>query len=77
MTEKMENALRHISSSLDVDPWAIEEVEKVFKAYEQQPQDGDLISRQAVINAFCNESDISSCPYRDKGKKYASCDTGF
>ena len=45
-----------------------------IQALEQtQPQDDDLISRQAVINAFCNECDISSCPYRDKGKKYASC----
>ena len=39
MTERMENALRHIKTSVDVDPWAVEVVEKVFKAYEQQPQD--------------------------------------
>ena len=32
MTERMENALRHISSSLDVDPWAVEEVERIFMA---------------------------------------------
>ena len=32
MTERMENALRHIKSSLDVDPWAVEEVQRVFKA---------------------------------------------
>ena len=51
----------------------VEELEQKVKALEQQPQDGDLISRKAVINAFCNECDISSCPYRDKGKKYASC----
>ena len=31
MTERMENALRHIKTSVDVDPWAIEEVERVFK----------------------------------------------
>ena len=35
MTERMENALRHIKTSVDVDPWAVEEVERVFKAYEQ------------------------------------------
>ena len=32
MTEKMETALRHIKSSLDVDPWAVEEVERIFMA---------------------------------------------
>ena len=31
MTERMELALNHIRSSLDVDPWAVEVVEKVFK----------------------------------------------
>ena len=35
MTERMENALNHIKTSIDVDPWAVEEVERVFKAYEQ------------------------------------------
>lgn len=35
MTERMENALNHIKTSVDVDPWAVEEVERVFKAYEQ------------------------------------------
>ena len=31
MTERMENTLRHIKTSVDVDPWAVEEVERVFK----------------------------------------------
>lgn len=31
MTERMENALNHIKTSVDVDPWAMEEVERVFK----------------------------------------------
>lgn len=31
MTEKMTNTLNHIKSSVDVDPWAMEEVERVFK----------------------------------------------
>ena len=31
MTERMENALNHIKTSVDVDPWAVEEVERVFK----------------------------------------------
>lgn len=35
MTERMENALNHIKTSVDVDPWAVEEVERVFKTYEQ------------------------------------------
>ena len=30
MTERMENALNHIKTSADVDPWAMEEVERVF-----------------------------------------------
>ena len=47
MTERMENALNHIKTSVDVDPWAVEEVERVFKAYEQT-QDGDLISKKIL-----------------------------
>lgn len=31
MTERMENALNHIKTSVDVDPWAVEEVERVFR----------------------------------------------
>ena len=34
MTERMENTLRHIKTSVDVDPWAVDEVERVFKAVE-------------------------------------------
>ena len=34
MTERMENALNHIKSSVDVDPWAMEEVERVFKVFD-------------------------------------------
>ena len=54
MTERMENALRHIKTSVDVDPWAVEEVERVFKAYEQtQPQDGDgAVSLNAVLDTI-------------------------
>ena len=32
MTERMENALNHIKTSVDVDTWAMEEVERVFNA---------------------------------------------
>lgn len=32
MTDRMINALNHIKTSADVDPWAAEEVERVFKA---------------------------------------------
>lgn len=53
MTERMENALRHIKTSVDVDPWAVEEVERVFKAYEQ-PQDGDLISRDSLLEKMAD-----------------------
>ncbi len=35
MTEKMTNALNHIKSAVDVDPWAVEEVEQVFKAVDR------------------------------------------
>ena len=34
MTERMEIALNHIKTSVDVDPWAMEEVERVFKGIE-------------------------------------------
>ena len=32
MTLRMENALNHIKTSVDVNPWAVEEIERVFKA---------------------------------------------
>jgi len=35
MTERMENTIRHIKSGVDVDPWAAEEVERVFKAVDE------------------------------------------
>ena len=35
MTKRMENALNHIKTSVDVDPWAVEEVERVFKVVEE------------------------------------------
>ena len=47
MTEIMENALNHIKTSVDVDPWAVQEVEKVFKAV-----DDDAISRPGLIKAL-------------------------
>lgn len=50
MTERMENALNHIKTSVDVDPWAMEEVERVFNAC-----DDDCISRQAVIESICKQ----------------------
>ena len=57
MTERMENALRHIKTSVDVDPWAVEEVERVFKAYEQtQPQ--ETVSR-GVFEQVMWERDIA------------------
>ena len=34
MTERMENALNHLKTAIDVDPWAVEVVEKAFKAWE-------------------------------------------
>ena len=39
MTEKMENALNHIKTSVDVDPWAMEEVERVFKVLDDIRQE--------------------------------------
>ena len=52
MTERMENTIRHIKSGVDVDPWAADEVERVFKAVDEirveieqfakQPNFGDL-----------------------------------
>ena len=39
MTEKMENALNHIKTSVDVDPWAMEEVERVFKMFDDIRQE--------------------------------------
>ena len=34
MTERMENALNHIKTAVDVDPWAVEEVERVFEVFD-------------------------------------------
>ena len=39
MTEKMENTLNHIKTSVDVDPWAVKEVERVFKVFEDIRQE--------------------------------------
>lgn len=32
MTDKMQNALNHIKTAVDVDPWAVDEIEQVFEA---------------------------------------------
>ena len=39
MTERMENTINHIKTAVDVDPWAIEEVERVFRAIDEIKED--------------------------------------
>ena len=46
MTERMENALNHIKTSVDVDPWAIEVVEKVFRGVDDAVEE--------IENYVCN-----------------------
>ena len=54
MTEKMENALRHIKSSLDVDLWAVEEVERIFRAVDDIRQwGGIMICEKCIHNEVC------------------------
>ena len=36
MTDIMQNALNHLKTAVDVDPWAIEEVERVFTEYDKR-----------------------------------------
>ena len=67
MTERMENTLRHIKTSVDVDPWAVDEVERVFKAVEdikteiEKPLreerffDTDTAKAQAIALKWCLE----------------------
>ena len=50
MTDKMTNALNHIKTSVDVDPWAVEEVERVFNAIED-------IKAEIIHKAESNGSD--------------------
>lgn len=46
MTERMENALNHIKTSVDVDPWAMEEVERVFKAIDDIKAEIEQIAKE-------------------------------
>lgn len=39
MTDKMQNALNHIKTAVDVDEWAVDEVERVFNAIEDIKRD--------------------------------------
>ena len=49
MTERMENALNHIKTSVDVDPWAVEEVERVFNAVDDIKAEIEA-SRYGLVN---------------------------
>ena len=51
MTERMENALNHIKTSVDVDPWAMEEVERVFKMLD----DVKTEINQSIEDSWCEE----------------------
>lgn len=39
MTERMQNALRHIETSCDVDQWAIDTVREVFEEYSKMKEE--------------------------------------
>ena len=52
MTDRMTNTLNHIKTSVDVDPWASAEVERVFKAVDTID---DLI--YSYVTSFHNEHD--------------------
>ena len=61
--DRIENAIRHIESSLDVDPWAAEiAVEAMRKQITERKTDGDTISRQAAIrvaSGYCHPANIA------------------
>ena len=52
MTERMENALNHIKTSVDVDPWAMEEVERVFKGIDDAIVEIEEQRKSIHISAF-------------------------
>ena len=45
MTERMTNALNHIKTSVDVDPWAVKEAQKVFDTLDDLKAEIDAMKR--------------------------------
>lgn len=54
--DRIQNAIRHIQTATDVDPWAaeiaVEALEKQLSNHSEIPNSSDLISRQAAIAEF-------------------------
>lgn len=52
--DRLEAAIRHIQTSADIDPWAMELAISALKAQ----MDGDTISRQAAIDALAENKEM-------------------
>lgn len=52
--DRIEAAIRHIQTSADIDPWAMELAISALKAQ----MDGDTISRQAAIDALAENKEM-------------------
>lgn len=50
MTERMDNALRHIETSVDVDEWAKQLCRKTFKAWDEIKEQVTKIKRTMKAN---------------------------
>ena len=61
MTERMENALNHIKTAVDVDEWAVKEVQRVFNALDDIKAEIDAMKRtQNSINTDYRTGFISA-----------------
>ena len=49
--DRIQNAIRHIKTSVDIDSWAMEIAVEAMKKYSEVPNSSDCISRQAAIDA--------------------------
>lgn len=58
--DRIENAIRHIQTATDIDPWAMEIA--VDAMQRMLDVDGDLVSRREGINTLCEICDRSKHP---------------
>ena len=79
--DRIECAIRHIQTAVDVDPWAVEiAVEAMKTQLSAEGTTSDLISRQEAIDAECEVCQIApkkerghNCTYYVHGCKEIEC----
>ena len=74
MTSRMQSCVDHIKTSLDVDPWAAEMVEKIFTEYDRRfdkvlQEETALIDRVIeIIDEQVRDVEKSDLPKSDMGR---------